>query len=222
MSSGIGKKKPIDAIRDALDETGIQLTGIVAEPMIWLTDPTNHAAFLDGLERSAECANRLGARVLITQAGDLRPGVPADQQRAALTECMARSADVLKGSGVCLALEPLNTLVDHPGYYLHSTTEALDIIDDVDRPEIRITYDIYHSMVMGEVPAEVIEGRIDRIAHVHIADHPGRNEPGSGHLPLRDAVGTLIDGGYGGWFGLEFRPTGSSLEGLAAAERALL
>src|SRR5690606_35807932 len=106
----------------------------------------------------------------------------------ALVEAMRRSADVLEGSGVRLALEPLNTLVDHKGYYLHSTAEGLDIVDAVDRPEIALLYDLYHSMVMGEDTAAVLAGRVDRIAHIRVADHPGRNEPGTGGLPLRQSL----------------------------------
>jgi hydroxypyruvate isomerase len=120
---------------------------------------------------------------------------------------MQRSAEVLKGSGVKLGLEPLNDRVDHPGYYLTSTVEALGIIDAVDRPEIGITYDLYHSMVMGEVPEEVVGDRAKHIVHVHVADHPGRNQPGGGGLDLTRPLGWLRGQGYDGFVGLEFRPT---------------
>lgn len=120
---------------------------------------------------------------------------------------MQRSAEVLKGSGVRLGLEPLNDLVDHPGYYLTSTVEALDIVDAVDRAEIGITYDLYHSMVMGEVPEEVVGKRARHIVHVHVADHPGRNQPGSGGLDLKRPLNWLHSQGYDSFVGLEFRPT---------------
>jgi hydroxypyruvate isomerase len=128
---------------------------------------------------------------------------------------------VLEGSGVRLALEPLNTLVDHKGYYLASTAEGLDIIDEVGRPEIALLYDVYHSMVMGEDTASVLAGRVDRIAHIHIADHPGRNQPGTGGLPLRKSVEWLIGQSYNGYVGLEFRPTGSSHAALTQTRAAL-
>ena len=161
------RNKALDAIEMALKETGVSLSGFVAEPMIALTDPANHAAFLEGLKRSIEVAQRLGAKVLIAQAGDDLPGKTRAEQREALTSCLAASADVLKGSGIRLGVEPLNTLIDHQGYFLSSTAEALDIVDEVARPEIGIVYDLYHSLVMGEVPQEVASGRVDRIIHVH-------------------------------------------------------
>lgn len=162
-------EKDIPAVEKALAETKLALSSLVAEPMIPLTDPASHDAFLVGLRASAEMANRLGAKVLIAQAGDDLPGRTRAEQHQALVDCLTQAADVLAGTGVVLGLEPLNTLIDHKGYFLHSTVEGLDIIDEVNRPEIRIVYDIYHSLVMGEATAEVLKDRIDRVAHVHIA-----------------------------------------------------
>lgn len=199
--------KDLDAIEDALDETGLPLAAIVAEPFAELTRTTDHDRFLDGLAKSLAVAQRLGTRVMIAQAGPELSDVPRQQQHDALVEAMARSAQVLEGSGVRLALEPLNTLVDHKGYFLASTSEGLDIVDAVDRPEIALLYDLYHSMVMGEDTATVLAGRVDRIAHIHIADHPGRNQPGTGQLALRQSLDWLTAEGYAGYAGLEFRPT---------------
>lgn len=214
--------KDMQALRQALAETGMQVAGIVAEPMIALTDRGNHHAFLDGLAETLDVARSIGAPVLIAQAGNLLAHIERDRQRDALVEGLARSADILRGSGVILALEPLNTLVDHPGYFLSSTTEGLDIVDTVGRPEIGLLYDLYHSMVMGETPETVLAGRVDRIAHVHVADHPGRNEPGSGRLPLRKSMDWLDANGFAGRYGLEFRPTRSTAEALASVAARLL
>lgn len=199
--------KDVGAIRAALDETGLPVTGFVAEPMVPLTDPAKHAEFLEGLKRSIDVAQRLGAPVLIAQAGADLPGRTRAEQRTALTDCLRKAADILAGSGVVLAVEPLNTLVDHVGYFLPSTEEGLDIIDDVGRPEIRILYDIYHSAVMDEKIAEVLEGRIDRVAHAHLADMPGRHEPGTGRLDWQARVAWLEENGYRGMVGLEYKPT---------------
>lgn len=207
--------KDIDAVETAVKATGMAVAGLVAEPMVPLTDPARHSGFLEGLEKSIGVAQRLGARVLIAQAGDDLPGRTRQEQRAAIQSCLVRAADVLHGTGVKLAIEPLNTLVDHPGYFLHSTHEALDIVDAVGRPgEIGILYDLYHSMMMGEVAHEVLAGRVDRIVHIHVADHPGRHQPGTGSLPLKPALQWLYANGYTGRVGLEYVPTGSSIQSL--------
>jgi hydroxypyruvate isomerase len=214
-------EKDIPAVEKALAETKLALSSLVAEPMIPLTDPASHDAFLVGLRASAEMANRLGAKVLIAQAGDDLPGRTRAAQHQALVDCLSHAADVLTGTGVILGLEPLNTLIDHQGYFLHSTVEGLDIIDEVNRPEIRIVYDIYHSLVMGEETAKVLKDRVDRVAHVHVADHPGRNEPGSGTLALSKSLHWLFDNGYDGFVGLEYRPTAGTSSSLATTFRTL-
>ena len=213
--------KDLDAIERALDETGITLAGIVAEPFAQLTREDDHDRFLRGLEASRDVAMRLGAPVLICQSGPLLSGIERTRQHEALTLAMARSADVLAGSGVRLGLEPLNDRVDHPGYYLTSTAEAFAIVDAVDRPEIGLTYDLYHSMVMDEDPQTVAGAHLARIVHVHIADHPGRNQPGTGKLDLKAQLAWLDRAGYDGWVGMEFRPTGSTVDALRQARASL-
>ncbi|WP_137150450.1 TIM barrel protein [Devosia sp. FKR38] len=213
--------KDLDAIERALSDTGVQLAGIVAEPFAELTRETDHDRFLAGLEKSRDVALRLGAPILICQSGPLLAGVERARQHEALTSAMARSADVLQGSGVRLALEPLNDRVDHKGYYLTSTTEGLAICAAVNRPEIGLTYDMYHSMVMGEDPEAVLAGGLDHIFHVHIADHPGRNQPGSGTLPLKQKLAWLEAQGYAGPVGLEFKPTGTTADALAMMQGSL-
>jgi hydroxypyruvate isomerase len=207
--------KDLGAIKAALDETGLPLAGILCEPIAKITDPEKHPVFLDGVRSSLDAARQLGTQVLIAQAGDDRPGIPREAQHAALVRVLKQAAKVLEGSGVVIALEPLNDRVDHPGYYLTSTVEGLDIVDEVDRPEIRLLYDIYHSAVMGEHIEDVLEGRLDRVVHVHLADTQGRGEPGSGKLDWRARLDWLDDHGYAGLVGLEYRPTKGTLASLA-------
>jgi hydroxypyruvate isomerase len=202
--------KDMGRVEAAMRETGIRPASFVAEPMISLTDPANHAAFLEGLRRSAEIAQRLGAKTLIAQAGDDLAGVSRAEQRAALTDCLVKASEILRGSGVTLGLEPLNTRIDHIGYFLGSTVEGLDIVDDVASPNMKIVYDIYHSAVMDERTEVVLAGRVDRVAHVHVADHPGRSQPGTGAIDLRKRLNWIFASGYDGYVGLEYRPVGGT------------
>ncbi len=221
--------KDVDAIAAAVAETGIAVSGLVAEPMVALTNPANKEAWLDGLRKSVAVAQGLGAQVLIAQAGDDLPEFSRADQRAALVGALSAGADILRGSGVRLGLEPLNTKIDHVGYYLWSTAEGLDIVDEVGRAEIGIVYDLYHSAVMGEDTCEVVGDRIDRIVHLHVADHPGRNDPGTGHIDLAERLDWLFAHGYRGRVGLEYRPATSDaaavravVKSLGGAERAKL
>ncbi|ANK92951.1 xylose isomerase domain-containing protein [Rhizobium sp. N6212] len=189
--------------------------------MIALTDAANRQAWLKGLAQSVAVARRLGAPVLIAQAGDDLAGFSREEQRRALTETLKVGADILKGSGVRLGVEPLNTRIDHIGYFLDSTREGLDIVDDVARPEIGIVYDIYHSAVMGERTEDVLKDRLDRVFHVHVADHPGRNEPGSGGIDLSHRLNWIFANGYDGAVGLEYRPIRPGPDAVRAAIASL-
>ncbi|WP_116132278.1 TIM barrel protein [Tropicimonas sp. IMCC34043] len=198
--------KPVEEMARQARDSGVSIAGFVAEPMIWLTDRRNHQAWCDGLARSVETANRFGAPVLIVQAGNLLPDVSHEDQASALTDALSAGADVVAGSGVVLGLEPLNTRVDHVGYFLDATTEALDIVDAVARPEVGILFDLYHSAVMDEAVETVLAGRVDRVVHAHVADHPGRNEPGSGRVGLERGLRWMLENGYKGRIGLEYKP----------------
>lgn len=211
--------KDLDAVEAALRETGLPLAGLLCEPIVPLTDPEAHERFLAGLEASLRVAQRLGTKVIIAQAGDELAGRSRTEQHAAIVRGLGRAAQLLEGTGVVLALEPLNDRVDHPGYYLTSTVEGLDIVDEVDRSEIRLLYDIYHSAVMGELTEDVLAGRVDRVVHVHLADMPGRGEPGSGGLDYEDRLDWLANAGYGGYIGLEYRPGGNSVDSLGFLRR---
>jgi hydroxypyruvate isomerase len=210
--------KDLDAVKAALGETGLPIAGILCEPIAKITDPDAHPLFLEGVRASLSAAITLGAPVMIAQAGDDRPGIPREAQHAALVRVLKEAADIIKGSGVVLALEPLNDRVDHPGYYLTSTVEGLDIVDEVDRPEIKLLYDVYHSAMMGEHIEDVLEGRLDRVVHVHLADTQGRGEPGSGTMDWQARLDWLADHGYSGFVGLEYRPTGSTEDSLRFRE----
>ncbi|WP_434711199.1 TIM barrel protein [Rhizobium sp. YTUHZ045] len=213
--------KDLDAIETALKETGLAVTSLVAEPMIALTDAANRQAWLAGLAESVAVAKRLGAPVLIAQAGDDLAGFSRDEQRVALTDTLKSGADILEGSGVRLGVEPLNIRIDHIGYFLDSTREGLDIVADVGRPEIGIVYDIYHSAVMDERTEDVLDGRLDRVFHVHVADHPGRNEPASGGIDLAHRLNWIFANGYDGAVGLEYRPTRAGADAVKAAIASL-
>ncbi|PIO98561.1 TIM barrel protein [Pleomorphomonas carboxyditropha] len=213
------RDKPIDAIMAALTETGLPLVALAsgqAEPPAPLTDLARHGEYLEALRQSVDVARKLGATVLIAEAGPDIAGRERTELRAALVEGLSQAADVLEGTGMVLALEPLNSLIDNPGCFLSSTTEGLDIVDEVGRPEIRLLYSLYHSAVMGEDIAKVLTNRLDRVAHCHLADTPGRHEPGSGGLDWRACVAWLEANGYDGCIGLEYRPTGDTADSLQA------
>jgi hydroxypyruvate isomerase len=215
------RDKPMAEVAEAIRETGLELLSFVVEPRRSLVDPAQHAEFLQAVRDSLQAAKAAGAKSLVVASGFARPEVSRDEQHAEAVGILRQAAALAEEAGIILLLEPLNTRVDHPGMYLDSTAEGLDIIEEVASPNLRLLYDAYHSAVMDEQPGEVLRDRVHLVGHVQVADHPGRAEPGSGGLDWAARVSALRDVGYRGSVGLEYRPSGPTLETLARARSAL-
>ena len=201
------REKDVAALEIAVRDTGIGVSAFVSEPTGRLVDPASHADFLAGIERSCLLAKRLNARGLIVVTGDALSGVARDAQRRAIVDALRHAAPIASRHSVRLLLEALNTRVDHPGYFLDSTAEGLSIVREVGDPSLLLLYDLYHSVVMGEEPATVLAGFGHLVGHVHIADEPGRHEPGTGHIDWPRQLSVLRSAGYSGSIGLEYVPT---------------
>ena len=207
--------KDVPQIEKALRATNVEVTCFVSEPTARIVDRESHSAFFKGVEQSAELAARLNARNLIVVSGDALPGVERSRQRDAIVEALRRAAPIARRGGVRLLLEPLNTRVDHPGYFLDSSEEGFGIVREVNDPAVMLLYDLYHSVVMGEDPHRTLVESGHLIGHVHVADVPGRHEPGTGTIDWPLQLAALRDAGYWGAIGLEYQPsrdTESSLE----------
>jgi len=113
-----------------------------------------------------------------------------------------------------LVIEPLNVLVDHPGYYLTTSAEGFEILDEVDSPNVKLLYDIYHQQVTEGNLIATITSHIAQIAHFHVADVPGRHEPGTGEINWVNVLRAIDEAGYAGYVGLEYMPTGATVESL--------
>jgi hydroxypyruvate isomerase len=215
------RDKPLEAIKVALDETGVELVSFVVEPRRSLVDPAQHGEFLQAVKDSLVTAKLLGVRSLICASGFTRENVPRQEQHDAAVHILRQAAALAGEAGIQLLLEPLNTRVEHPGMFLDSTIEGLDIIEEVGSPHLRLLYDVYHSAVMDERPEVVLKDRIGLVGHVQVADAPGRHQPGSGDIVWAERIGALRALGYEGPVGLEYKPVGQTAETLAQAGAAL-
>ena len=206
-----------DAVRRTCEETGVELLSMCTSEFR-MTDPTFRQAWLDGLEESCQAANRMGVKRLITQVGQ-DTGAPREQQHAAIVETLNLARPILEKSGVTIMLEPLNTLVNHPGYYLWSAVEGFEIIREVNHPLVKLVYDIYHQQVMEGNIIPNITKNLDCIAHLHSAGHPGRNELQYGENDFKVIFAAVDKAGYTGACGLEYRPLMDPEESLREAMR---
>lgn len=217
------RDKDLAELAGALEASGARLKSFLSQPEGRLVDPATHAAFLGGVSESASVARSLGAEGLIVLAGDRLVGVEDRDQRAAVVAALRAAAPLAAEHGVTLLLEPLNTRIDHVGYFLDSTRDGLDLVEEVAADNVGLLLDVYHSVTMGEDPERVVGDRVGLVGHVHLADVPGRGEPGSGGIDWAAVVSWLRRSGYGGALGLEYMPSAvGTVESLAliAAEAA--
>jgi hydroxypyruvate isomerase len=204
---GLWRNKPLDEITEAVAESHVTVVMMIIEPQIRIVDPDCRSEFLAAIQESTAAASRVGCRTLMAASGETLPGVRAADQDDAIVSALRAAAPIAAEHGVKLLLEPLNTRRDHQGMYLSSTALGLDLVERVDRPEVGLLYDIYHSAMMGEEPVAVLGGRADLVDHVHVADTNGRHEPGTGTIDWPTAMTGLRNVGYDGFVGLEYIPT---------------
>jgi len=172
--------------------------------------------FREGVDRAIDYAGALGCRRLNCLAGIVTPGVEYERAHAAFVENLAFAAERLKGAGIELLTEAVNTR-DVPGFFLTGTEQALAVVEEVGADNLALQYDIYHMQIMEGDLAQTLERNLPRIAHVQLADNPGRHEPGSGEINYPFLLGHLDRIGYTGWIGCEYKPATTTLEGLSWA-----
>jgi hydroxypyruvate isomerase len=206
----------IPSLCDRLQQTGVALTSVLAEPRTNFTLPgTDLGPFFDGLDRAVENARELNCPRVVLGSGVGFPGAKRQPQLDRLVDVFSQAVKRTDGSGVKLILEPVNTRVDHPGALLDRTAEAVYIARGVGSDRFGLLYDMYHSLTEGEDPAVELANAGDLIDYVQIADSPGRGEPGSGAVDWPNRLAVLRKSGYAGPLGLEYFPTVESTASLA-------
>jgi len=198
----------VEALASALDETGVALTSVIAEPRTNFALPWETLdAFFEGLDKGIENAQRLNVPRIVLGSGTGFAGQKRVQNLERLVEVFSQAVERTEGSGVKLILEAVNTRVDHPGALTDRTVDAVTVARGVGSPSFGILYDLYHSIVEGEDPATELANAAGLVDYVQVADAPGRGEPGSGSIDWAAQLRVLRASGYDGPLGLEYFPT---------------
>lgn len=198
------KNLDLKAVRRVCEEEGVEFLSMCTTEFN-MTNPEMRKAWLEGLKESCEAANTAGVKHLITQVGQ-DTGKPRGKQHESIVAALKEAKPILENSGVTIMIEPLNTYVNHPGYYLWSSKEAFDIIREVDNPFVKVVYDIYHQQIMEGNIIPNITDNLDCIAHLHSAGHPGRHELQFGENDYKVIFKAIDKAGYKGACGLEYGP----------------
>ncbi len=179
-------------------------------------DPSGGDAFLSALKGLIPAAKRLECKQIILLSGKLIDGAPAGSQHAASIEALKRAADVLSSAGLVAVIEPIDR-IENPTIYLDGVTEAFEIVKAVGSPNVKVLYDVYHEQRQFGNLIEKFDAHIDQVGLIHIADVPGRHEPGTGEINYLNIYRKLAQLGYKGTIAMEFYPTGNIVETLRRA-----
>jgi hydroxypyruvate isomerase len=175
--------------------------------------PDRVSEFEAGVDQAIAYATALGCPQVNCLAGMLPAGVEPGRARATLVANLRGAARRLQDAGIRLLIEPINTR-DIPGFFLRNTAQALEVIAEAGTSNLFLQYDVYHMQIMEGDLATTIQANLPRIAHVQIADNPGRHEPGTGEINYEFLFDLLDRIGYAGWIGCEYKPAAATESGL--------
>jgi hydroxypyruvate isomerase len=214
--------RDVDAFVSAVSDAGVRLVGLnfAAGDMPGgdrglVSWPARTAEFRDNVDVTVGIGERLGCRAFNALYGNRVEGVDPAEQDALGAENLALAAAAAARTRGTVLVEPVSGA---PRYPLRTAADVLAVIDRVrdehGATDLGLLADLYHLAVNGDDVDAVIADSTDRIAHVQIADAPGRHEPGTGTLPLERQLTDLATAGYRGWVALEYKPAGTTLDGL--------
>jgi hydroxypyruvate isomerase len=209
-----------DRLAITLENLDLEMVDFDPAPGDWaggerglLALPGREEEFLDGVRDAVVLATRIGTAKLNCLVGVPPANVTSEQARQTAIANLNRAAPLAQEAGITLLVEAINN-VDIPGYWAGTVEVAAALVASVDHPNVRLQLDQYHAAMAGEDAIECLRKYLALVAHVQIADAPGRHEPGTGVQPIAEFLRELDRLGYDGFVGLEYRPlvdTASSL-----------
>jgi hydroxypyruvate isomerase len=217
--------KDIGAVKKAEDDAGVKISGFNGDADYSPVDPAHKTPYFDFLKKSVDTALKLGALSVTLHSNALGEngvvvnhyaGVSDTIKKCSLFDTLLECAKIAEQSGVTMNLEALNIITDHGGNYLVHTKDAAEMTRLIGSKKVKILYDVYHMQLNeGNLCGNISES-IDQIGHVHVADVPGRYEPGTGEINYHRVFSCLEEAGYTGLIGYELFPKTTTAEAVKA------
>ncbi len=184
-------------------------------------DPSVREGFLADVRANLKIMEKIECPTLNVMSGNVLPGVAPEVQHASCVEGLKRAAELMEGTGATLLIENID-LEENPHYYMWSVPEAFKIIAEVNHPQVKLLYDLYHAQISGGNLISNLERHFDKVGLLHIADVPGRHEPGTGEINYLNIYKKLAELNYHRYVAMEFFPTGDPVKILAQARQEAL
>ena len=186
-----------------------------------LTDPAQRDAFLADVKNLLPAMEKLECPALILLTGNKVPSLSHEAQHANVVEALKRAGDLVQGRGARILLENIDP-EENPKYFLTSVAEGFEVIKEVNHPQVRFLYDFFHEQISEGNLIEKLEKNVALVDLVHVADVPGRHEPGTGEINYTNIYKKLVSLGYDRYMAMEFLPTGDAVESLKVAREQVL
>ena len=202
-----------------LEDSGMEMGVFVAHTIYWgepslsTGDPEKREQFLDEIRESVDVAKRVNAKWVTVVPGHIDMRMEMDYQELNVIDSLKRAAEILEPHDITIVIEPLNTLVNHPGMILTRTAQAYRICKAVGNTSCKILYDVYHQQITEGNLIRNMDLAWDEIPYIQLGDNPGRNEPWTGEINYRNVFKFLHEKGYDGIVGMEHGTSGDGKEG---------
>ena len=182
-----------------------------------MVDPAHREAFLADVRNAIVFARKLEIPQIILLSGNAIAGRTHEEQYASLLEGAKRAGDLAAEAKLTMIVEPLNSLINHKGFFLTTCTEGLKLIREVDNPHVRLLFDLYHEQVQQGNVIRTLTEAAPEVAVFHVADNPGRNDPGTGEMNYPNIYKAIQKTGFGGYLTMEYLPLGDQVASLTKA-----
>ncbi|CAA9891947.1 hydroxypyruvate isomerase [Candidatus Methylobacter favarea] len=210
----------VEAIQKTLEDNGLRLVlfNVAADDLLSGGEGLAAVPRKQDQFRQAVAQALAYAEILKPEAVNILPGCCHDKNRQpdyleTFKENLGFAVEAFAPLGIKTVFEAVNTR-DMPEFIIHSGEQMLDILDQLDSPNLFMQYDIYHMYRMGEQPEEFINRHAEKIGHIQFADCPGRGQPGTGQINFRQLFSAIEKSSYSGWTGAEYKPAGLTSESL--------
>jgi hydroxypyruvate isomerase len=216
----------IRSMKELANSLELAMDTIIATPdwqnrPVSMVNPQQRDNFLKDVQQAIVFAQKLEIPQIILMSGDAIPGKTHDEQYASLLEGTKRAGDLAAKANLTLIVEPLNAKVNHKGFFLTTCVEGLKLMKDVDNPHVKLLFDIYHEQVQIGNVTRTLTDAAPHVAVFHVADNPGRNDPGTGEMNYANIYKAIQKTGYSGYICMEYLPLAEPVASLTKAVREM-
>ena len=214
-------EKDLKELKSIVEDRGLSIACFSGNFGGALVESKHRQQVLGGFEASMNTARDLVCPQIMCLTDELNPDlsvkpvgreIPAEEKRESVYESLQELAKLAESYEVTILLEPCNSTVDHFSFFLDRVADGLDLVRKIKSDRLKLLCDIYHLQVMEGNIIQTIEENIADIAHFHVADVPGRHQPGTGEINYANVLTVVAQTGYDGYVGLEMWPIGDPVE----------